>query len=417
MFSVRTAPKPSPFDFDLQAQTFPSLCLRLLPPPPTLFSSGPFSTPESFPIEPPGAGHLEPVRAKATSIIAQWKADQFSALKSKAQSSLPPDPARIESVARQHTEIATRHIEIAYHNWMKNESNIHRYEQWLTEVLRAFARECSERQEMAERLVRVQEETDQLQSQLDLLSKCQWPREFAFFPPCRGAVGSSLGAEGVRDLNTLAKPFYTIDSTPDSPWDYEAIVTKWKRIIREESARTAGAIAAQQQQQQHQQHPPLPHPHSPVDSSSHHPSHLHQVHTPHSHSHILSHSHPHPHHPRPSSAGSPSALSSSTVSSIPAAKRPKLSASAIATTTMPTPNGTHVLAGIEHAATSASTSSPRHGPGAGGGGAGASNSAGSGDRSISLSGVPPQLGPPTPAESGPMDAPFFGRRSLREVKF
>ena len=35
--TARAAPRPSPFTFDLQKQTFPSLVLQLLPTPPTLF--------------------------------------------------------------------------------------------------------------------------------------------------------------------------------------------------------------------------------------------------------------------------------------------------------------------------------------------------------------------------------------------
>ena len=67
------SPKPSPFTFDVQSQTFPSLCLKVLAAPATLFQTSPFSTPQSIPIQPPGPEQLAPLRQKLTSTIDYWK--------------------------------------------------------------------------------------------------------------------------------------------------------------------------------------------------------------------------------------------------------------------------------------------------------------------------------------------------------
>lgn len=294
---------------------------------------------------------------------------------------------------------------------MKSESNIQRYEQWLAEILRAFSRERLERQDAAERLVRVQEEADQLQSQVDLLSKCQWPREYAFFPPCRAAVGSSLGTDGVRELNAFSQHAHLAGvDVGDSPWDYDAIVSKWKRIIREESARTTGAIAAQQQ-------PPMS-SHSPIDSSNsnniHHRPH---PHPPQQHHPSHSHTHAHPHfHPRPGSSGSPSEPPSISnggrvsSNSMPAAKKPRLAAPSVTTTTT---NGTS--AGNEapdSCSGSGSGSVTFCGPGNGGGNGSSDGGEGPGGQKTPMSIVRG-----VNLDTGPLEAPFFGRRSLKEVRF
>lgn len=382
VYSVRTAPKPSPFDFDFQAQTFPSLCLRLLPNPPTLFSSAPFATSESFPIDPPEESYLEPVRAKVSSIISQWKADRLSALNPKSQSAThtSSDATDIEPIARQHTEMANRHIQIAYSNWTKVDSRL-RYQQWHMEILRAFARERSEREQIAERLQRKHEEATQLQAQVNFLNNCQWPREYALCPPSRCVVGKFIGTDGVRELNdSLSKETNTIGAGGLSLWDYDALVDKWRRVIRQEPARTNGTPIQQPPPAQIQTRP-----FSPINSGSHHRN----IHTPNSHHHHHHppppHHHHHPYQPRPSSASTPPETPGSTgrPNDLPPAKRPRLEP-------LSATNGTR----------SEETSRPPYPAGSGA-------RPGSGDRLPSL--------PAGTIVSGPPEAPFFGKRPIKEI--
>ncbi|KAL9111546.1 MAG: hypothetical protein Q9227_004034 [Pyrenula ochraceoflavens] len=244
---IRTLPTPSPFTIDLQSLTFPALCLYFLPTPPTLFSSGPFSTSTSFPVEPPTATHLEPVRAAALQTIEQWKTDQLAHI----SASSPTTATEITAIAHQHTELVSRHIDIAFHAWSNTNSDMQRYEQWRLEILRAFARERNRREETEDRLARAQVEAKQLQAQVEMLSRCQWPREFALFPPERGTVGKRLAKDGIRDLQSQK---HRVDGSDlrdrddnegQGIWDYETVLGKWKRVVREETARTLGVIASQ----------------------------------------------------------------------------------------------------------------------------------------------------------------------------
>ncbi|KAJ5661995.1 uncharacterized protein N7477_009611 [Penicillium maclennaniae] len=193
-------PRPSPFDFDLQAQTFPSLCLHLLPPPPSLFAAHPFSSPTSFPIQAPGAEHLDIVRQALRSKIAQWQSDQLAA-DSTSHSRCPGggmDNGMVYRTAQQHEEISFRHLDLAFNHWSTLPLEARR-EAWSLEIMRAFSREAEKRKSSDEQLARVQQEANQLRAQVERLGACQWPR-------------SHISPDSAR-------------------WDYDNVVAKWKRVI------------------------------------------------------------------------------------------------------------------------------------------------------------------------------------------
>lgn len=106
-------------------------------------------------------------------------------------------------------------------------------------------KEQNERKKAEERLERVQQEANQLQSQVEMLSKCQWPREMALWPPERVPIGE----------NTVKEMRYEIKKKIDESggggegnvvrWDFERLLGKWKKIIREDKNRTLGVMAVQ----------------------------------------------------------------------------------------------------------------------------------------------------------------------------
>lgn len=224
-------PRLSPFEFDLQSQTFPQLCLQVLPPPPSLFSSQPFASATSFPLEPPGLGQLEPVRQNLCAQIEQWKSDQLTSGDSAARLnagrmsfthntfSNSPDSDMIASTARQHEEMTVRHLDLALKHWMALPRAVQQ-ETWQLEITRAFAREVEKRKKTDAQLVRVQQEANQLRAQVDRLGSCQWPREFAIFPPDTLPIPRDAAGE----LGTDSK-------TSSSRWDFDNVVAKWKRVV------------------------------------------------------------------------------------------------------------------------------------------------------------------------------------------
>lgn len=219
-------PRLSPFDFDIQSQTFPSLCLQLLPPPPSLLSATPFPSPSSFPLEPPGAEHLEIVRQAIRAKIAQWQSDQLSADATNNSQSrrfgMGMDSNMITRGVQQHEDMSLRHLELAYKHWLSLSAE-EKGRVWQLEITRAFAREMDKRKSLDEQLARVQQEANQLRAQVERLGSCQWPREFALFPPDT----LPLPRDVARELDAKESQI-----NPNSPrWDYDSVVAKWKRVV------------------------------------------------------------------------------------------------------------------------------------------------------------------------------------------
>ncbi|PTU20630.1 hypothetical protein P175DRAFT_0523512 [Aspergillus ochraceoroseus IBT 24754] len=222
----RTRPRLSPFDFDIQVQTFPSLCFLLLPPPPTLFAPNPFPSPSSFPLSPPGAEHLDIVRQAIRAKIEQWQSDQLSAESTTSsqpgRSNLGLDLGMISRNAQQHEDMSLRHLELAFKHWASLPQEMKK-DAWQLEIMRAFAREAEKRKSLDDQLARVQQEANQLRSQVEKLGSCQWPREFALFPPDT----LPLPRDVARELDAKESQV----SPSSSRWDYDNVVAKWKRVI------------------------------------------------------------------------------------------------------------------------------------------------------------------------------------------
>ena len=168
--------------------------------------------------------------------IEQWRSDQLSAhLSNIATGTVPPsfdDPDVVNRTARQHEEMAFKHLDLSFQNW-QNMPPIHQKEKWQLEILRAFAREKEKKNEVDAQLVRVQQEANALREQVETLSRCQWPREFALFPP----EPASIGRETAKELGRTG-------SSKSELWDYDRLVAKWKRHIRDDGMRRAGLAAA-----------------------------------------------------------------------------------------------------------------------------------------------------------------------------
>lgn len=124
--------------------------------------------------------------------------------------------------AQQHEDMSLRHLELAFNHWVSLPPAT-RQEAWQLEITRAFAREMDNRKSSDEQLARVQQEANQLRSQVERLESCQWPREFALFPPDT----LPLPREVARELDAKESQI-----NPNSArWDYDNVLTKWKRVV------------------------------------------------------------------------------------------------------------------------------------------------------------------------------------------
>ncbi|KAK2743323.1 hypothetical protein FQN55_007520 [Onygenales sp. PD_40] len=226
---TRTESRKSPFDFDLQTQTFPALCLQVLPAPPSLFSAHPFPSPTSFPLEPPGEELREVVQQSLLKQIQYWKSEQLAVAVSHSSqgpnntgSPPPRDLQTIERSAQEHEEMTVRHLRLSLDHW-RSLPRLSQQDMWRLEVMRAFAREKQKREDIEKQLARTQQEANQLRAQIDRLENCQWPREFAIFPPDMLPIP--------RDVSRQLTEDSTVNNIDASRWDYDNVVAKWKRVV------------------------------------------------------------------------------------------------------------------------------------------------------------------------------------------
>ena len=199
-----------------------------------LSSSNPFSTPNALPLEPPGAQHLDALRAKIQALLDQWRDAKASETPTSQD---PPNPTNtILLTMQQHSEMARQHLELAYQNWIV-QTNETKSEQWRIELMRAYVRESERRKEMDEQIFRVEQEVRRLQAQVDMLSRCQWPREFALFPPEARPFPKTV-AQHLKSPTFPEKQGHDGLPLTTPHWDYDTLVRKWKRVLAEDSART-----------------------------------------------------------------------------------------------------------------------------------------------------------------------------------
>jgi hypothetical protein len=158
--------------------------------------------------------------------IDKWQSDQFALTNTKqpalGKTSTGHEPAMVNRIAQQHRDLSSRHLEISYQHWMALPPDLQR-DTWQLEIARAFAREIEKREQLDGQLARVQQEANQLRAQVERLNSCQWPREFAIFPPDM----LPLSRDVARELDSKD----SIISPNSSRWDYDNVVAKWKRVV------------------------------------------------------------------------------------------------------------------------------------------------------------------------------------------
>ena len=262
--SVRTAttlaaPSPAPFDFDLESQTFPSLCLTLLPQPPSLNSLSPFATPTSCPLDPPTHIHIDLLRDQLFLRVNRWKWHSLRAAHTQKYptatfANIGEKADHLGRVAAQYEEMATRHLDLAFSTWASHPPEL-RTHLWQTELMRAFAKEQGRNRDLESRVETVTQEANRLQMQVEYLSRCQWPREMALWPPERVRFTKEESAH-IRGINLNLDLASDGDGpgggggggsssmSPASKWDFDRLVGKWKKHVREDQSRRTGIAAA-----------------------------------------------------------------------------------------------------------------------------------------------------------------------------
>ncbi|KAF2117437.1 hypothetical protein BDV96DRAFT_490507 [Lophiotrema nucula] len=215
------------FDFDPYTLSFPSLCLHILPAPPTLFSHTPFPTNETWSIHPPGKQQYDALNKQVRErLLAYQRQKQINQLyppnsnpSTAHNSPLPtpplfdPDPQKLFS-----------HVTEAFTQW-KALTEKQRQEAWQLEVLRAHARETDLRKEAEMSLENARREIEHLKAN-------RWSSGAPELSPIRLNIcpetSKELGKHGLDFRN----------------WDYDRLIEKWKGVVKE-GKNAAGGLAAQ----------------------------------------------------------------------------------------------------------------------------------------------------------------------------
>lgn len=204
--AARRKVEPGPIyeDFDFFAQSFPGLCLNILPPPTTLFSPAPFASPESWSLSPPGQQQSE--------VMNRLFHERCRDLR-KANPDHPTDANIFRHSA---------HLQGAFENW-RLMSDKDQQAAWTLEALRCFTTSRDTNAKLRRRLNDAEQHTAHLEAQYDRLSRCQLPRESLVKPPQTISMSGAIAREMQKKLPGGAQ---------DTDVDADAAIARWRETVR-----------------------------------------------------------------------------------------------------------------------------------------------------------------------------------------
>ena len=203
--AARRKVEPGPIyeDFDFFAQSFPGLCLNILPPPTTLFSPAPFPSAESWSLQPPGLQQSEVMNRLLNQRIRDMR------------NANPDHPT--DSIVFRHIA----HLQGAFENW-RLMSDKDQQAQWTLEALRCFTTSRDTNSKLKRRLADAEQHTAHLEAQYDRLSHCQLPREWLVRPPKTVPISEAIAQEMQK---------FPGGST-DSDYDANTVIKRWRETVR-----------------------------------------------------------------------------------------------------------------------------------------------------------------------------------------
>lgn len=203
---------------DVCQLSFPGLCLALLQPPPTLFSSTPFPAAHTWSLSPPGA---------------KQKDTLFRRLTEETTRVLSEDPNNMPESRIFGYNV---HLQGAWEHWqLLTEDD--RLASWNLELSRAFVREREKNQKLEMELEVSRQRARHLEAEYDRLSKCQLPRESLLRPPNTMPVSSAV----MREMQSTD----TKSGGLEVDYDADALINKWKTAVKATTRAGRGPPQAQ----------------------------------------------------------------------------------------------------------------------------------------------------------------------------
>ena len=211
-----------PFEFDFLSQSFPALCLRLLPKQPTLSGGQLIENPNCCPVGLPNESHFGLLQQLVKQRLEQYDVEHACASERRDLQEI----LQTQGSTREETDESIDHssyydhLTRAFEVW-SSAPEADRNSLWHLETFRAFGWAQEEAIKLKESLTQAEAQTAHLQLQIARLNLCQQPKEFTYNIPANYNV--TPGA-----VQTLSK------AKADTPLDRENLITKWTAIVKED---------------------------------------------------------------------------------------------------------------------------------------------------------------------------------------
>ena len=221
-FSVH-AHQPSPFDFDYFSQTFPALCLRMLPRQPTLSAAQVIENSKCCPIGPPGKAQYDLLLKALNKTLEEFSRSQAQAHERRDLHDLlsPNDSLKTSLFEAPDSSAYKTHLGQAFDVW-KATPDSQRTSLWHLETLRAYSAAHDETSDLRTQLSKADTQMAHLRLQIARLSECQQPKEYTYNIPAHHAISAST----VKGL---------ADSKADLPLDREDLIKKWLEVVKDDT--------------------------------------------------------------------------------------------------------------------------------------------------------------------------------------
>ncbi|EHK97241.1 hypothetical protein M7I_7020 [Glarea lozoyensis 74030] len=247
---------PPTFDYDPLTLDFPALCLRCLPPPPTLYQTIPISTSSSWSVQPPDDQQYIALREHFSKEFNRFRvacslgrvpmddmsyppSDAFETLDEAAEMT-----ARAEAEANEFETRISTHLHAVYAQWNSLQP-ARRQEIWMLEMARGLGRKSEDISKLKKDLEISHQETAHLKIQIDELNRLQYPREFRLVSPTTVPISGELMHRLGEFTTTKKLVGYNLE---DKHMHLDTLVSRamerWKTVVKE--ARGNGnSLAAQ----------------------------------------------------------------------------------------------------------------------------------------------------------------------------
>ena len=207
--------------YNLFELDFPSLCLRILPHPSTLFSTQPFPTAESWTLSPPGEKQYDSLQGRIRDRLSLFH-QQKHPTSSNRRSSVA---SLTSTISDSEAERLLNHVFQAWQHWSSLDEEAQQ-SMWTLCILRSYTQAETSRKEAESTIDVLKRQIEYLSMQLAKATKDFSLYEEKGFPSNAVLTSMRLNPDTLVQIHN--------QGTDMRNWDYDKLVGKWRDIVREE---------------------------------------------------------------------------------------------------------------------------------------------------------------------------------------